>query len=126
MAARTVTCKNCGTTFTTRFKVQVYCSHCQILRDLNFGMKNRDCVACGTNFWPIRNTYRVCSKCIEATPRAATQQVQCGHCGAPGRAVPGTDKICLGCVEANEKIRNQYREVLRLHVRKTREANGVT
>jgi len=125
MAATERPCVNCGTVYKSRFVKQLYCHQCQILRDLNFGMGSRKCDTCAATFWPIRNSYRTCPSCMQSTPRATTQKVECNFCSTPGRAVPGTDKACLTCVSSTQEFRNNYRAVLRLHVRKTKEANNV-
>lgn len=125
MTPREFPCVHCGDIVKSRFKLQKYCSECAILRDLNYGMKARDCSCCGTTFWPIRNTYRVCAECIEASPGNTTAYIECPHCEKRGRTVPATVKACLRCVETTEETRARYREVLRLHVRNKRVAAGL-
>ena len=124
MSVRELTCENCGAKCRTRFALQKYCEGCQVLRDLNYGLGERACVSCGDKFWPIRNTYKLCSECSLASPGNKALIHECPHCGRPGRRVPGTEKACLRCVSTDKKVRDRYREVLRAYIRGVKESNG--
>jgi hypothetical protein len=108
MARHDKTCANCADAFTTRWRKQLFCEECQIIRALDWGLKACNCDFCGTEFWPLKKTYTRCPACTERLRVSKSTVSPCPRCQKPIRTAAGTDKWCLGCVTATKKDRQAY------------------